>query len=61
MPEGVASEFEKLQARFLWGGTELKKKLHMMKWGEITKSVDQGGLGIRRVREVNDSLLIKWW
>lgn len=60
MPEGVATEFGKLQARFLWGGSELKKKLHIVKWEEISKSVEQGRLGIKRVREVNDSLLIKW-
>ncbi|XP_028123599.1 uncharacterized protein LOC114320724 [Camellia sinensis] len=61
IPVGVAREFEKLQARFLWGVSELKRKLHMVKWEDITKSVEQGGLGIRRVRVVNDCLLVKWW
>ena len=32
-----------------------------MKWLDITKSVAQGGLGIRRIRDVNACLLLKWW
>lgn len=61
IPEGVAKEIERLQASFLWGGSDLKRKIHMVKWEEITKRVDQGGLGIRRIREMNTCLLIKWW
>lgn len=59
MPKGVAKEVERLQATFLWGRSELKRKIHMVRWGELCKSVKQGGLGIRRV--VNFCLLLKWW
>lgn len=59
MPVGVAEEFDKLQASFLWGGLELKRKIYMIKWEELSKRVDQGGLGIRKVKEVNSCLLIK--
>lgn len=61
MPLGVAKELEKIEASFLWGGTELKKKIHMVKWAEVTKSASLGGLGIRRIIDVNTSLLLKWW
>ncbi|XP_028110331.1 uncharacterized protein LOC114308845 [Camellia sinensis] len=61
MPEGVVRELEKLQATFLWGGSELEKKIYMIKWEELSKRVDQGGLGIRKIRDVNKCLLIKWW
>lgn len=33
----------------------------MVKWSELTKSLEQGGLGLRRVKVVNSCLLIKWW
>lgn len=61
MPEGVAREIEKIEAAFLWGGDGLKRKVHLVKWMEVTKSVAQGGLGIRRIRDVNACLLLKWW
>lgn len=32
-----------------------------MKWKEVTRNKMQGGLGIRRVRDMNDCLLLKWW
>ncbi|CAL5415768.1 unnamed protein product [Camellia sinensis] len=61
MPNGVVREIEKLQAAFLWGGNDLKRKVHLVKWAEVTKSREQGGLGIRRIKDVNSSLLLKWW
>ncbi|XP_028122358.1 uncharacterized protein LOC114319532 [Camellia sinensis] len=61
MPVGIAREFDKLQANFLWGGSESKKPIHLVKWDDITKNVKQGGLGVRRVRLVNDCMLLKWW
>lgn len=60
MPDRVARILERLQASFLWGGTEVRRKVHMVKWEELTKSLEQGGLGLRRVRVVNSCLLIKW-
>ena len=61
MPVKVAKELDKIQSRFLWGDGDSKRKLHMVGWDQITKSMDQGGLGIRRNRVMNDCLLLKWW
>lgn len=61
MPEGIAKEIDSIQAAFLWGGTDLKRKVHMVRWNEVTLSKSQEGLGIRRIRDVNVCLLLKWW
>ncbi|CAL5432957.1 unnamed protein product [Camellia sinensis] len=61
LPEGIAKELDKIQASFLWGGPDLKRKIHLVKWSEVTKSIKQGGLGVRRIRDVNLCLLLKWW
>lgn len=61
MPQRVASELDKLQATFLWGGSAEDRKIHMIKWEDLSKRMDQGGLGIRKLRDVNKCLLIKWW
>ncbi|XP_028052395.1 uncharacterized protein LOC114256899 [Camellia sinensis] len=61
MPKGVVRSIVKLQSSFLWGGSENKKKVHLVQWREVTKSKWQRGLGVRDVGEVNDGLLLKWW
>lgn len=61
MPEGVAKEIDTVQSRFLWGGDELRRKIHLVKWKEISKSKNQGGLGVKRIKLMNDCLLLKWW
>ena len=36
----------------------LKKKIHLVSWGNSTRSKEDDGLGIRRVKEMNECLLI---
>lgn len=61
MPEGVIKSIESIQAKFLWGGSDLKKKLHMVAWTKITQKKESGGLGIKKIKAMNEALLIKWW
>ncbi|XP_028056846.1 uncharacterized protein LOC114260849 [Camellia sinensis] len=42
---GVAKQLKRIQAAFLWGDSDTKKKLHMINWREISVSIEQGGLG----------------
>lgn len=51
---------DSIRAKFLWQGTEDKFKYHMAKWDMVTRSKDQGGLGIINTRLMNDCLLVKW-
>ncbi|XP_028104944.1 uncharacterized protein LOC114303962 [Camellia sinensis] len=61
IPVGVAKQIEKIQTAFLWGKSELKRKVHLVKWADLTVDKSQGGLGLRNLREVNACLLLKWW
>lgn len=61
LPVSVAKLIERIQANFLWRGSELKRKVHLVSWLEATKSKENGGLGIKRIKVVNDCLLAKWW
>ncbi|CAL5380958.1 unnamed protein product [Camellia sinensis] len=61
MPECVAKSVDRLQASFLWGGSDNQRKVHLVRWGEVTKALYHGGLGIRNIRKVNLCLLVKWW
>lgn len=59
IPVGMAKEIEKIQSAFLWGGYDLRRKVHMAKWEVITKNKSLGGLGVRRIRTMNECLLLK--
>lgn len=61
IPKCVAKEIDKIQARFLWGRDESKRKIHLVKWKEVQLNKNQGGLGIRDIRLTNECLLLKWW
>ncbi|XP_028106541.1 uncharacterized protein LOC114305626 [Camellia sinensis] len=38
-----------------------ERKIHLVKWKEATVSKNIGGLGIKEIKIVNESLLAKWW
>ncbi|XP_028109723.1 uncharacterized protein LOC114308353 [Camellia sinensis] len=61
MPVGIANQLDRIQSTFLWGGDEVKRKVHLVKWEEVCKNKCQGGLGVRKLSEFNECLLIKWW
>ena len=60
IPRKVANRIEKLQRDFLWSGISGDSKLNLVKWAEVCRPVQVGGLGIRRLRSFNSALLGKW-
>lgn len=61
LPSSVVKELDKIQAGFLWGVSDVRRKVHLVKWKDLTMDKKQGGLGIRNLRILNNSLLAKWW
>ncbi|CAL5365331.1 unnamed protein product [Camellia sinensis] len=61
LPIGVAKTIDRIQSNFLWGGSEVQRKIHLVQWKEVCKSKDQGGLGVRSLSDVNICLMVKWW
>ncbi|GFY88782.1 hypothetical protein Acr_06g0007220 [Actinidia rufa] len=61
MPEGVIKRIDSIQSRFLWGGSNLKRKIHLVAWSKLHQSKICGGLGIRDIKLLNEALLLKWW
>ena len=59
-PVSIIKRLERLQIDFLWHGTSSQKKLHLVDWESICKPKDEGGLGIRPLKKMNQALLGKW-
>ncbi|KAK9070187.1 hypothetical protein SSX86_010587 [Deinandra increscens subsp. villosa] len=59
-PKNVIELLDKIRMRFLWGGSENRKKIHWVKKEEVCKPIKNGGLGLVNLEYSNLSLLCKW-
>lgn len=59
IPAGILSQIEQRIRAFLWGGSENKKGCNLVNWETVTKSKGEGGLGIRRLKEMNEAFMAK--
>jgi hypothetical protein len=60
LPTKVWKKIVSIQRSFLWGGASAKEKIAWVKWFDVCRSKEDGGLGVRNIRLVNISLLTKW-
>jgi hypothetical protein len=59
LPQEVHHKIDSARANFYWDAG-LKKKYHMVKWEELAKQRDHGGLGFTDTRLMNVCLLSRW-
>jgi hypothetical protein len=59
LPEEVHHKIDSTRAIFYWESGQ-KKKYHMVKWEELAKPKEHGGLGFTEIIVMNMCLLSKW-
>ncbi|XP_073133538.1 uncharacterized protein [Henckelia pumila] len=60
-PGTVLHRFEMLCAKFLWGSATGGHSTHWISWEKICLPISEGGLGIRRLKDMVTSFSIKLW
>lgn len=57
LPAYVVKELQRHERNFLWGSTQTRRRIHLLKWSMVTKPKDEGGLGIQDLVPKNKALL----
>ncbi|XP_059623063.1 uncharacterized protein LOC132266226 [Cornus florida] len=61
LPIAVSSCIERRMRNFVWGHVENTKKMHGIKWKKITAPNEEGGLGLRRIADIDTAEKITVW
>ena len=59
LPKKLLDNLDRVNRNFLWGSTDDAKKVHWVGWHKVTKSKEEGGLGIQSSKGRNQALLAK--
>ena len=59
-PKTIINRLSSIQRQFLWGGKLEEKKIAWVSWTQCCAYRDVRGLGVKDLRILNNSLLIKW-
>lgn len=59
LPAKVCDSIDKMMRDFIWGSTEERKRMHMVKWSTVTLPKDLGGLGFYSIKHRNEAILAK--
>ncbi|XP_027096071.1 uncharacterized protein [Coffea arabica] len=61
-PKSLFGFLEKIFASFLWGSSDNGPQFHWIKWDQLCKSQERGGVGLRSLRHVFEAFSMKlWW
>ncbi|KAF6144497.1 hypothetical protein GIB67_013141 [Kingdonia uniflora] len=58
-PASLIKEGERILRNFLWSGEPESKKACMVAWDKVCKPYKEGGINLRRLKEINQSLMMK--
>ncbi|VFQ65925.1 unnamed protein product [Cuscuta campestris] len=61
LPKSVITKLHSMMANFFWGTSSGNNKYHWTKWEDICKPKEEGGLGVRDIRDIQDAYSIKMW
>ncbi|GAU10423.1 hypothetical protein TSUD_421820 [Trifolium subterraneum] len=59
IPASVCDEAEKICRDFIWGSTVNQRKCHLVSWEKICRPKEEGGLGFKNLRMLNQAYIHK--
>ncbi|CAN1172833.1 Putative ribonuclease H protein At1g65750 [Linum perenne] len=59
LPVSTCEEIDKWVRNFIWGTTAEERKIHLVAWDKICVPKENGGLRMRKVRQLNKAYITK--
>lgn len=59
LPTNTCERIDKISRDFIWGSTDDSKGTHLIAWDKLCKPKNEGGVGLRKAKHMNYSLLLK--
>lgn len=59
IPEKVCDEVDKICRGFIWGESDQGRKVHLISWDKIYCPKKDGGLGLKKTRNVNLAYMMR--
>lgn len=59
LPTSVLHDIDKITRRYVLGGHEQCRGIHLIDWQRITKPVEMGGVGLKQAGLINTALWAK--
>lgn len=59
LPRAICDDVDRKVRRFIWGGNEDTRKVHLLSWETLQRPKDHGGIGIKTARQANSAFLNK--
>lgn len=59
LPRSICDSIDKKVRRFVWGGDDEHRKLHLLSWETLQRPRKEGGVGIQSARQTNSAFLTK--
>nr|KYP44735.1 Putative ribonuclease H protein At1g65750 family [Cajanus cajan] len=59
LPRKVCDDIDHICRSILWGDFDDRKNIHVVVWDEICRPKEKRGLGLRKMRDVNDTFMMK--
>ncbi|MFS7973280.1 putative RNA-directed DNA polymerase [Helianthus anomalus] len=60
-PKCVIKKLESLRRDFVWGRSGWRQKIRWVRWDNMVKPKELGGIGIGSISSFNSAMLSKWW
>lgn len=58
--KNIIKEIIQIHSGFLWHGNKDKRRINWIKWRNVCKPKEGGGLGVRNIKCFNNALICKW-
>ncbi|XP_039002736.1 uncharacterized protein LOC120129249 [Hibiscus syriacus] len=59
LPKGICDDLEQIIRGFIWGRTEARNGISLVNWENVCKPISNGGLGMKKLIDQNDTFLMK--